>query len=154
TAQDFPEINIYCLFCLNRCQCSVRKVGQTLVSRLHLPDLAPSLGPFPTKAPTQAAECDRTFVSRPGGPQNGTFTAPSFANPAGHSRQCIYTFLAGQRQRVELVFTSFNLRGTPPDRAYLSSLRYQPHNKSQVATCNEKGQPIHTQGRTIKIHSI
>ncbi|KAJ4434018.1 hypothetical protein ANN_16337 [Periplaneta americana] len=60
-------------------------------------------------------ECDRTFVSRPGGPQNGTFTAPSFVNPAGHSRQCIYTFLAGQRQRVELVFTSFNLRGTPPE---------------------------------------
>jgi hypothetical protein len=61
------------------------------------------------------AECDRTFVSRPGGPQNGTFTAPSFLNPAGHSRQCIYTFLAGQTQRVELVFTSFNLRGTPPE---------------------------------------
>ncbi|XP_021914332.1 cubilin isoform X4 [Zootermopsis nevadensis] len=61
------------------------------------------------------SECDRTFVSRPGGPQNGTFTAPSFINPAGHSRQCIYTFVAGQRQRVELVFTSFNLRGTPPD---------------------------------------
>ncbi|KDR22176.1 Cubilin [Zootermopsis nevadensis] len=60
-------------------------------------------------------ECDRTFVSRPGGPQNGTFTAPSFINPAGHSRQCIYTFVAGQRQRVELVFTSFNLRGTPPE---------------------------------------
>ncbi|XP_023718957.1 bone morphogenetic protein 1 isoform X3 [Cryptotermes secundus] len=60
-------------------------------------------------------ECDRTFVSRPGGTQNGTFTAPTFVNPAGHSRQCIYTFLAGQRQRVELFFTSFNLRGTPPD---------------------------------------
>jgi len=61
------------------------------------------------------AECDRTFVSRPGGPQNGTFTAPYFANLAGHSRQCIFTFVAGQRQRVELVFTSFNLRGTPPE---------------------------------------
>ncbi|GLH08018.1 Cubilin homolog [Gryllus bimaculatus] len=72
---------------------------------------APTLGPFPTKAP----KCDRTFVSRVGGPQNGTFTAPSFLNPEGHSRQCIYTFLAGPHQRVELIFTSFNLRGTPPE---------------------------------------
>ncbi|XP_046671731.1 dorsal-ventral patterning tolloid-like protein 1 [Homalodisca vitripennis] len=61
------------------------------------------------------SECDRTFLSRPGGPQNGTFSAPTLVNPSGHSRQCVYTFLAGPHQRVEIVFTSFNLRGTPPD---------------------------------------
>ncbi|KAG8299043.1 Cubilin [Homalodisca vitripennis] len=60
-------------------------------------------------------ECDRTFLSRPGGPQNGTFSAPTLVNPSGHSRQCVYTFLAGPHQRVEIVFTSFNLRGTPPE---------------------------------------
>jgi hypothetical protein len=70
------------------------------------------------------AECDRTIVSRPGVPQNGTFTAPTFINSAGHSRQCIYTFVAGQRQRVELVFTSFNLRGTPPEWVIRSLWQY------------------------------
>ncbi|KRT80064.1 CUB domain-containing protein, partial [Oryctes borbonicus] len=57
----------------------------------------------------------QTFVSRPGGPQNGSFYAPEFVNPWSHSRQCIYTFLAVPGQRVEVVFTSFALRGTPPD---------------------------------------
>ncbi|KAL0275107.1 UNVERIFIED_CONTAM: hypothetical protein PYX00_003068 [Menopon gallinae] len=61
------------------------------------------------------SECDQTFVSRPGGPQNGTFSAPNLHNPSGHSHQCIYVFVAGPRQRVEIVFTSFNLRGTPPE---------------------------------------
>ncbi|XP_071055238.1 cubilin isoform X2 [Onthophagus taurus] len=61
------------------------------------------------------SECDQTFVSRPGGPQNGTFSAPEFVNPWSHSRQCVYTFLAGPGQRVEVIFTSFALRGTPPD---------------------------------------
>ncbi|XP_063909055.1 dorsal-ventral patterning tolloid-like protein 1 isoform X4 [Zophobas morio] len=63
------------------------------------------------------SECDQTFVSRPGGPLNGTFQAPEFVNLRGHSRQCIYTFLAGLGQRVEIVFTSFNLRGTPPEHS-------------------------------------
>ncbi|XP_063244265.1 cubilin [Bacillus rossius redtenbacheri] len=61
------------------------------------------------------SECDLEIVSRPGGPQNGTFSAPQFANPAGHSRQCVYTFVGERRQRVEVVFTAFNLRGTPPE---------------------------------------
>jgi hypothetical protein len=61
------------------------------------------------------SECDQTFVSRPGGPLNGTFQAPEFVNLRGHSRQCIYTFLAGLGQRVEIVFTSFALRGAPPE---------------------------------------
>ncbi|KAL1123173.1 hypothetical protein AAG570_002260, partial [Ranatra chinensis] len=60
-------------------------------------------------------ECDRTFVSRVGGPQNGTFAAPTLVNLEGHSRQCLYTFLAGPHQRVELYFTAFNLRGTSPE---------------------------------------
>lgn len=60
-------------------------------------------------------ECDQTFVSRPGGPLNGTFQSPEFVNTRGHSRQCIYTFLAGPGQRVEVLFTSFNLRGAPPE---------------------------------------
>ncbi|KYB29011.1 Cubilin-like Protein [Tribolium castaneum] len=68
------------------------------------------------------SECDQTFVSRPGGPMNGTFQAPEFVNLRGHSRQCIYTFLAGLGQRVEIVFTSFNLRGAPPDGAAVGDL--------------------------------
>lgn len=60
-------------------------------------------------------ECDQTFVSRAGGPQNGTFHAPSFINPRGHSRQCVYTFIAGPGQRVEIIFTNFALRGSPPE---------------------------------------
>ncbi|XP_065169996.1 bone morphogenetic protein 1 isoform X3 [Atheta coriaria] len=68
------------------------------------------------------SECDQTFVSRPGGPLNGTFHAPEFQNPRGHSRQCLYTFLAGPGQRVEIVFTSFGLRGSPPDGSAVGDL--------------------------------
>lgn len=46
---------------------------------------------------------------------NGTFTAPVFINPDNHARQCIYVFQAQPRQRVEVSFTLFNLRGTPPE---------------------------------------
>ncbi|KAF5284497.1 hypothetical protein FQA39_LY17032 [Lamprigera yunnana] len=63
------------------------------------------------------SECDHTFVSRQGSPLNGTFHAPEFLNPKGHSRQCVYTFVAGPGHRVEVVFTSFKLRGAPPDGA-------------------------------------
>ncbi|XP_037027198.1 cubilin isoform X3 [Bradysia coprophila] len=69
----------------------------------------------PLPRPTKAPKCDQTFVSRIGGPQNGTFTAPLLQNPTNHSRQCLYIFLAGPGQRVEVQFTSFNLRGSPPD---------------------------------------
>lgn len=41
-------------------------------------------------------ECDQTFVSRAGGPMNGTFTAPNILNPTNSSRQCLYIFLAGK----------------------------------------------------------
>ncbi|BES92181.1 CUB domain [Nesidiocoris tenuis] len=65
--------------------------------------------------PKRLFKCDRTFVSRGGGPQNGTFAAPVITNPGGHSRQCVYTFLAAPNQRAELIFTNFDLRGTPPE---------------------------------------
>ncbi|XP_056630783.1 tolloid-like protein 2 [Diorhabda sublineata] len=68
------------------------------------------------------SECDQTFVSRPGGPMNGTFYAPEFENPRGHSRNCVYTFLAGPGQRVQVTFISFNLRGRPPDGAAVGDL--------------------------------
>ncbi|GLV44216.1 uncharacterized protein CBL_12488 [Carabus blaptoides fortunei] len=68
-----------------------------------------------TPTATAAPKCDQTFVSRPGGPVNGTFHAPTLTNPHNHSLQCLYTFLAGPGQRVELLFTSFTLRGTPPE---------------------------------------
>lgn len=59
--------------------------------------------------------CDQTFVSVPGGPESGTFHAPTLINPKGESQQCVYTFLAAPHQRVEIVFTTFDLRGTPPE---------------------------------------
>ncbi|XP_049849877.1 cubilin isoform X2 [Schistocerca gregaria] len=78
------------------------------------PDGGPPAPATPT--PTAPPKCDRVFVSRPPhGPQNGTFSAPVLDNSAGHARQCVYTFVAGPRQRVELVFTSFRLRGVPPE---------------------------------------
>nr|XP_029716235.1 cubilin isoform X3 [Aedes albopictus] len=67
-------------------------------------------------------ECDQTFVSRSGGPSNGTFSAPMLANPTNHSRQCLYIFLAGPGQRVDVTFTSFNLRGSPPDGSAVGEL--------------------------------
>ncbi|XP_039445528.1 cubilin isoform X3 [Culex pipiens pallens] len=67
-------------------------------------------------------ECDQTFVSRSGGPANGTFSAPLLTNAANHSRQCLYIFLAGPGQRVDVTFTSFNLRGSPPDGAAVGEL--------------------------------
>ncbi|XP_055324620.1 uncharacterized protein LOC129579067 isoform X3 [Sitodiplosis mosellana] len=72
--------------------------------------------------PMSCAECDQTFVSRPGGSSNGTFAAPVINNVSNHSRQCLYIFLAGPGQRVEIVFTSFNLRGSPPDGAAVGEI--------------------------------
>lgn len=46
---------------------------------------------------------------------NGTFTAPSLINPSNHSRQCLYIFLALPGHRVEVVFHTFHLRGSPPE---------------------------------------
>ncbi|KAI5755333.1 hypothetical protein M8J77_016053 [Diaphorina citri] len=73
-----------------------------------------ALGSDPTKSPIK---CDRKFVSEEGGPQNGSFHAPSIVLPANQSIsfQCVYTFIAGPGQRVQVDFDSFNLRGTPPE---------------------------------------
>ncbi|XP_049281728.1 uncharacterized protein LOC125763035 isoform X2 [Anopheles funestus] len=76
----------------------------------------------PLSRPTKAPKCDQTFVSRAGGPSNGTFSAPMLSNPSNHSRQCLYIFLAGPGQRVDVSFTSFSLRGTPPDGAAVGEL--------------------------------
>ncbi|KAK1126175.1 hypothetical protein K0M31_004811 [Melipona bicolor] len=65
--------------------------------------------------PLSSAECDQKFISTPDGPLNGTFYAPTLINPERDSKQCVYTFFAGPRQRVELIFTSFGLRGIPPE---------------------------------------
>ncbi|XP_043504117.1 dorsal-ventral patterning tolloid-like protein 1 isoform X1 [Polistes fuscatus] len=77
----------------------------------HIPSLPPPPGRLTT---AKAPKCDQKFISTPDGPQNGTFFAPALINLEGESRQCVYTFLAGPRQRVELIFTTFGLRGTPP----------------------------------------
>ncbi|KAK2586444.1 hypothetical protein KPH14_010719 [Odynerus spinipes] len=72
--------------------------------------------------PHNTTECDQKFISTPDGPQNGTFHAPALINSEGESRQCVYTFFAGPRQRVELIFTTFGLRGTPPDGSAVGEL--------------------------------
>lgn len=59
--------------------------------------------------------CHQTFVSRPGGPMNGTFTGPEFTNFRGLTISCVYTFLGGPGQRVQLTFDTFRLRGAPPE---------------------------------------
>ncbi|XP_071036301.1 cubilin-like isoform X2 [Parasteatoda tepidariorum] len=62
-----------------------------------------------------ALECDRMFISNPEGPKNGTFTSPDMSIPEGHSRQCIYTFIASENERVRVTFGRFNLRGASPE---------------------------------------
>ncbi|RWS07949.1 cubilin-like protein, partial [Dinothrombium tinctorium] len=66
-------------------------------------------------------ECEKTFTSTADGPKNGSFKSPYIENYENYSRQCIYTFQAAENERVQLWFTSFDLRGTPPDcvREYL-----------------------------------
>lgn len=59
--------------------------------------------------------CHQTFVSRPGGPMNGTFTGPEFTNYRGLTLSCVYTFLGGPGQRVQITFDTFRLRGAPPE---------------------------------------
>ena len=58
------------------------------------------------------------FVSQPGNSsRNGTFQGPPFFDNllSNQSRQCLYLFQAVPGQRVQIIFTSFNLRGTPPE---------------------------------------
>ncbi|XP_045128988.1 cubilin-like isoform X3 [Portunus trituberculatus] len=70
---------------------------------------------FPTKEP----KCDRKIVSSENGLGEGKFEAPELDNPEGHGRQCLYTFVAGPGERVQIRFNRFSLRGTPPDGSTL-----------------------------------
>ena len=60
-------------------------------------------------------ECDRLYLSGADGVYNGTFESPNLVPEDGHSLQCIYTFVARPNERVEIIFTHFNVRGTPPE---------------------------------------
>ena len=61
------------------------------------------------------SECDRMFISNPDGLKNGTFRSPHITNEQKHSRQCIYTFIAAENERVQISFSLFDLRGTTPE---------------------------------------
>ena len=87
-----------------------------------------------------AADCDRIFISKSlnasYGTQKGTFEGPTLPqwpplslsaanesttesaaaiNPEPHARQCIYTFIAGENERIRLNFTKFALRSEAPE---------------------------------------
>ena len=47
--------------------------------------------------------------------KNGTFRAPEFLNAEGHVRQCTFSFVALEGERVLLEFDEFELDGTPPE---------------------------------------
>ncbi|XP_018356275.1 PREDICTED: cubilin isoform X2 [Trachymyrmex septentrionalis] len=91
---------------------TAREIFDAPLPQDYFPLLPPPPGGFTT---AKILKCDQKFVSTPDGPLNGSFHAPTLINPEGEPRQCVYTFLAGPRQRVELIFTSFGLRGKPPD---------------------------------------
>ncbi|KAL6441059.1 hypothetical protein ACFW04_003426 [Cataglyphis niger] len=107
------------LFCPHNC--TAREV---IDASLPQQDYVASLPPPPGGATATARipKCDQKFVSTPDGPTNGTFYAPTLVNPEGEPQQCVYTFLAGPRQRVELIFKSFGLRGKPPDGSAVGEL--------------------------------
>ena len=60
-------------------------------------------------------DCDRTFINNPDGLKNGSFSSPNLVNEQKHSRQCIYTFIAGENERVQISFSLFDLRGSTPE---------------------------------------
>ncbi|XP_044013661.1 dorsal-ventral patterning tolloid-like protein 1 isoform X2 [Aphidius gifuensis] len=106
--------------------CSRSITGREVIDApLPQQNFVPSLSPPPQLQPpppppgpittAKSPRCDQTFVSVHGGPQNGTFNAPILINAKGESQQCVYTFLAASNQRVEIIFTTFGLRGTPPE---------------------------------------
>ncbi len=55
------------------------------------------------------------FISNPDGLKNGSFTSPTIENEQRHSRQCIFTFIAAENERVQISFSLFNLRGSTPE---------------------------------------
>lgn len=69
-------------------------------------------------------ECDRVFVSNSDGPKNGSFTSPVIENKEHHSRQCIYTFIASENERVQVTFSSFNLKGVHPEYVTIHSTSF------------------------------
>lgn len=72
-----------------------------------------------TRTPISLSECDRMYISNPDGPKNGTFSAPLFKKiQEDHSRQCVYTFIAAENERVRIQFTEFDLRGQLPECNY------------------------------------
>ncbi|CAG7826262.1 unnamed protein product, partial [Allacma fusca] len=62
-----------------------------------------------------ANKCDRLYLSGTDGVYNGSFESPVLVAEEGHSLQCIYMFVARPNERVEIIFTHFNVRGTPPE---------------------------------------
>ncbi|XP_034938400.1 bone morphogenetic protein 1 isoform X2 [Chelonus insularis] len=94
----------------------------------------PAIVFFLLLCPRAITGCDQTFVSVKDGPENGTFHAPTLINPKRESQQCVYTFLAAPHQRVEVVFTTFGLRGTPPDGAAVGELPACAHEYMDVYT--------------------
>ncbi|XP_036147288.1 cubilin isoform X2 [Monomorium pharaonis] len=109
-----PIFMLFLLLCPHNSIASFNSARE-VIDPLLLQDY-PSLPLLPGGLTTvRTPKCDQKFVSTPDGPLNGTFHAPTLINPEGDPRQCVYTFLAGPRQRVELIFTSFGLRGKPPD---------------------------------------
>ena len=90
-----------------------------------------------------AADCDRIFISKSlngsYGTASGTFEGPTLprwpplstaslaanesttvatadaSTPEPHARQCIYTFIAGENERIRLSFTKFALRSEAPE---------------------------------------
>ncbi|XP_059082755.1 cubilin-like isoform X2 [Tigriopus californicus] len=60
--------------------------------------------------------CDLKFVSTSSPmSKNGTFKAPIILNLEGHVRQCTFSFLALENERVMIEFEEFDLDGTPPE---------------------------------------
>ncbi|KAK2586442.1 hypothetical protein KPH14_010719 [Odynerus spinipes] len=109
----------YCYSAHTILQVTREVIEAPLPQQDHIPSLPPPPGRLTT---AKTPKCDQKFISTPDGPQNGTFHAPALINSEGESRQCVYTFFAGPRQRVELIFTTFGLRGTPPDGSAVGEL--------------------------------
>ncbi|XP_017041048.1 cubilin isoform X2 [Drosophila ficusphila] len=118
----------------------VQKFARSIFPLVIIFNLLPLFyaGTFPR---VNQKQCDQTFVSRIGGPQNGSFSAPLLHNHRNHSRQCLYTFLAGPGQRVEVVFKSFNLRGSPPDGSAVGELPSCVHEYMDIYSEVQSSEP-------------
>ena len=71
---------------------------------------------FPSPPLSKFQGCDFKFISTTDpASKNGSFIAPMMINPDMHVRQCTYSFLAADNERVEIEFDQFDLDGTPPE---------------------------------------